>query len=121
MNDDPNLHACNHLYVSDRQTTTTVATHWDVLDKIVGIASLSVTVVFHTTAESLAMYDDQGKERWFCQEVWTDRLEDGRGTHHSRIWDDQGRHIASTSQDCMIRIRGDAEASSKEKEAKSKI
>ena len=67
------------------------------------MASLSHTVVFHTTGDDLDMIGAGGEERWMCQEARSDRLEDGRITHHSRIWAD-GKHIATTLQDGMIRL-----------------
>lgn len=75
-------------------------------------ATLCHTVVFHTGRQALAMdggdkiEGQKGKERgerWFCQESWSDRAEDDRGMHHSRIWDESGRHVATTMQDGLIR------------------
>jgi hypothetical protein len=70
------------------------------------MASLSHTVVFHSAGESLAFAEDdvKGQEKWFVQEVWTDRVNDGRIDHKSKIWSKQGDHIASTMQDGLLRL-----------------
>lgn len=46
-----------------------------------------------------------GEPRWFCQEAWTEGSRHGRGTHHSRIWRDDGLHIATSLQDGMLRLK----------------
>lgn len=107
VSEAPNLHACAHLYASDQMSLFVVVALLDIAPHVTSLASLSHTVIFHTAAPALSMFDEEGRERWFCQEVWTDRAEDGRGVHHSRIWNSEGRHIATTFQDGMMRLRCD--------------
>ena len=102
----PNLHACAHLYASDRNSLFLSAAMQDVEDWR-AMASLSHTVVFHTTDDALDMTTTAGSEKWILQEASTDRLEDDRITHHSRIWDDKGKHIATTFQDGMLKLPKD--------------
>lgn len=98
----PNLHACAHLYASDRNSLFLSASMLEI-DGYLAMASLSHTVVFHTTGATLDTTDTVGKERWVMQEARTDRLEDERITYHSRIWDDTNRHIATVFQNGMVR------------------
>jgi acyl-CoA thioesterase len=101
---DPNIHACAHLYASDRNSLFIVANHYEISDKFTQMASLSHTVVFHTPALEM-MLQNQVKERvWFCQEVWTTRAGGGRAMHHSRIIGPGGVHVGTTFQEGMIRV-----------------
>lgn len=108
-----NLHACAHLYASDQMSMFVVVELLKLEQHSTNLSSLSHSVVFHTTAEALSLFDEDGKRRWFCQEVWTDRAEDGRGVHHSRIWGSDGRHIATTIQDGLMRLGGSPEGMKK--------
>ena len=45
--------------------------------------------------------------RWFCQEAWTGGAQNGRGIHESRMWREDGVHVASTLQDGMVRLKRD--------------
>ena len=106
---DPNLHACAHLYASDRNSLFIVANHLDIADKFQGrfhaqMASLSHTVVFHVPAADLMMNEDNGDRRWFCKEDWTTRAAGGRGIHNSRLVGPSGIHVASTWQEGMVRV-----------------
>jgi acyl-CoA thioesterase len=100
---DPNIHACAHLYASDRNSLFIVARHFEVSDKFTHMASLSHTVVFHTPALHIMMQSQSGKH-WFTQEVWTTRAGGGRGMHHSRIIGLGGTHVATSLQEGMIRV-----------------
>ena len=109
--DDPNLHAAVHLYASDFVSMFVTVQHLGLDDNYSALASLSHTVVLHVDAEEMAVQtedddDPRGEAvaRWFCQEIWTDRAADRRGTHHSRIWDERGRHVATTLQDGLLRL-----------------
>ncbi|THV85511.1 Thioesterase/thiol ester dehydrase-isomerase [Aureobasidium pullulans] len=102
---DPNIHACAHLYASDRNSLFIVANHLEISDKFTHMASLSHTVVFHCPVSQLMLQNQGSGERtWFCQEVWTTRAAGGRATHHSRIIGPDGAHVASTFQEGMIRV-----------------
>lgn len=102
---DPNIHACAHLYASDRNSLFIVANHFGVSDRFTHMASLSHTVVFHSSALNILLQDQSSKEKhWFCQEVWTTRAGGGRATHHSRIIGPGGVHVATTFQEGMIRV-----------------
>lgn len=100
---DPNIHACAHLYASDRNSLFVVANHFEVSDKFTHMASLSHTVVFHTPALHI-MTQSQSEKHWFTQEVWTTRAGGGRATHHSRIIGPGGTHVATSFQEGMIRV-----------------
>lgn len=109
---DPNIHACVHLYASDRNSLFIVANHLDVADSFsqgskAQMASLSHTVVLHVPAADILM-DAQGSEErvWFCKEDWTTRAAGGRGIHNSRLVGPGGLHVASTWQEGMIRVGG---------------
>ncbi|KAK4988234.1 hypothetical protein LTR50_004060 [Elasticomyces elasticus] len=112
---DPNMHACAHLYASDRNSLFIVANHLDVGELFTQMASLSHTVVFHTPIADMMMMakhdasaQEPGQEQdtrlWFCKEDWTNRAGGGRGIHQSRMWGPTGVHVASSWQEGMIRI-----------------
>lgn len=102
---DANLDACAHLYASDRNSIFFVSQLLG-LHSYTMMASLSHTVVFHNaTQDHISTVDEQsGKSKWFTQEIWSDRGADGRVMHHSRIWDEKGRHVATTIQDGLLRL-----------------
>ncbi|KAI4726223.1 Thioesterase/thiol ester dehydrase-isomerase [Aureobasidium sp. EXF-10728] len=100
---DPNMHACAHLYASDRNSLFIVGRHFEISDRFTHMASLSHTVVFHSPASHIMLQDRSGKH-WFSQEVWTTRAGGGRATHHSRIIGPGGTHVATTFQEGMIRV-----------------
>jgi hypothetical protein len=127
---EANLHACTHLYASDRNSLFIIPNHLGLGDKFTRMASLSHTVIFHVDAEQLflpneptdkppnaaptqmegngsANPDPKAKERkWFVQESWTTRVSGGRGLHTSRLWDpESGVHLATTIQDGLIRFK----------------
>jgi len=104
-----NLHACAHLYASDVMSLFVIVGLLELEAYAVSMASLSHTVIFHTAAEALGVYDESGNKRYFCQEVWTDRAEDGRAVHHSRIWGPHGRHVATSIQDGLMRLKATPE------------
>jgi hypothetical protein len=130
---EANLHACAHLYASDRNSLFIIPNHLNLGDKFTRMASLSHTVIFHVDADKLflpnepvdkppnaaptqigegesASPDPKAKERkWFMQESWTTRVAGGRGLHTSRLWDpERGVHLVTTMQDGLIRFREDA-------------
>lgn len=102
---DPNLHACVHLYASDRNSLYIVANHLDMGDKYTGLASLSHSVIFHCPVSQLLLQNsERGDKPWFCKEDWTNRAAGGRGMHLSRIIGFGGTHVASTWQEGMVRV-----------------
>ncbi|KAG8631891.1 hypothetical protein KVT40_001031 [Elsinoe batatas] len=108
---DPNLHACAHLYASDRNSLFIVANHLDVGQNFTQMASLSHTVVFHTPHPDFAMerpgQSGQEERIWYCKEDWTSRAAGGRGIHHSRMVGPGGRHVATSWQEGMVRLGKD--------------
>ena len=46
-----------------------------------------------------------GKPRWFCQESWTGGSQHGRGLHQTRMWREDGQHVATSMQDGMVRLK----------------
>ena len=80
--------------------------HLEVGNDYSQIASLSHTVIFHATASEMDMVNlESGNARWFCQEAWAGGSRHGRGLHQSRMWRDDGLHVASTIQDGMMRLK----------------
>lgn len=101
FDEEPNMHVAAHLYASDRNSLFAVSRHLGVGENFSRMASLTHTVVLHSTGRML----DLSSGKWFMQEAWTDRFGDGRGVHHSRIWDTEGHHVATTLQDGLIRLK----------------
>jgi len=101
---NPNLHACAHLFASDRNSLFVISNALGIPNRIDQMGSLSHSVVFHVRSEKLlfteAVHNDA---QWFCQEAWTPRSLGGRGIHESKIWDASGLHVASTWQDGLVR------------------
>lgn len=130
---EANLHACAHLYASDRNSLFIIPNHLDLSTSFTRMASLLHTVIFHADPSVLYLPnepldkltnaaptqlegngsgspDAEAKERkWFMQESWMTRASGGRGLHTSRLWDpDSGVHLATTIQDGLIRFQEDA-------------
>lgn len=103
---DVNLHICVHLLASDREIIFLVARHLGVRSFISAVSSLGHTVVMHELGEDVTFFRKRGAEqKWFCQEVWTDRWSDGRVVIHGKICDiDTGKHIATTTQDAILKV-----------------
>lgn len=105
--DVTNLHACAHLYASDRNSLF-LAQRALGFEKLAGqVGSLSHTVNFHGYASELLMIDEvTGSLKEYIQESWTSNSGADRVTHNSRIWDrETKRVVASTVQDGMMRIQ----------------
>lgn len=114
---EANMHACAHLYASDRNSLFIVPNHLDRPRDYTRMASLSHSVVFHVGIRDLIMppeprinhsnadptlwenepllvcniegYDrgDQDGRKWFVQEAHLTRATGGRALHTSRMWD----------------------------------
>lgn len=114
---EANMHACAHLYASDRNSLFIVPNHLDRARDYTRMASLAHSVVFHVgvkdlimTAEpridhpdadptlwedgSLPLCNLEGHEKgdkdgrkWFLQEAWLTRATGGRALHTSRMFD----------------------------------
>ncbi|KAH9216960.1 thioesterase-like superfamily-domain-containing protein [Leptodontidium sp. 2 PMI_412] len=105
----PNLHACAHLYASDRNSLYLIPNALHTGAEIRQMGSLSHSVVFHVSSEALLMREGE----WWVQESWTPRSGSGRAVHESWIWkleDGEGEggrgrdvHIASSWQDGLVR------------------
>ena len=117
MPDDPNLHACAHLYASDRNSLFIVANHLNVGDKYTQMGSLAHTVVFHTPIKDL-LFDADGKGKFFTKEDWTTRAAGGRGMFHSRVFAPDGTHVATLMQEGMIRLGGKPNKAARPESAK---
>jgi acyl-CoA thioesterase len=94
-----NLHACAHLYASDRNGMYIISNALKYGDQVNVMGSLSHSVVFHTSSKDLMLRNGE----WWCQESWTARSEGGRGMVESRIIKQNGVHVASSWQDGLIR------------------
>lgn len=114
---EANMHACAHLYASDRNSLFLVPNHLDRPRDYTRMASLSHSVVFHVGIKDLIMtaeprinhpnadptlweegslplcnLDGFGKgdkdgRKWFVQEAHVARANGGRALHTSRMWD----------------------------------
>lgn len=114
---DANMHACAHLYASDRNSLFVIPNFLDRPRDYKRMASLSHSVIFHVgirdlimTAEprinhpdadptlwedgSLPLCNLEGYEKgdrdgrkWYVQEAWFTRATGGRALHTSRMWD----------------------------------
>jgi hypothetical protein len=114
---EANMHACAHLYASDRNSLFIVPNHLDRPRGYTRMASLSHSVVFHVGIKDLIMpaeprinhqnadptlwedgslplcnlegYDkgDKDGRKWYVQEAHLTRATGGRALHTSRMWD----------------------------------
>ncbi|TAQ84265.1 hypothetical protein B7494_g7419 [Chlorociboria aeruginascens] len=94
-----NLHACAHLYASDRNSLFLISNALGFGDQVRAMGSLSHSVVLHVKSRDLLL----GEGQWWCQEARTGRSGGGRGLHESRIWREDGLHVASSWQDGLLR------------------
>jgi acyl-CoA thioesterase len=103
----PNLHACAHLYASDKNSLFVISNALGFGDHVGTMGSLSHSVVFHVRSDELLFkrQKDGGKGmgEWWIQEAWTPRSGQGRGMHESRMWSPKGVHVASTWQEGLVR------------------
>lgn len=97
--DNYNLHACAHMYASDRNGMFLISNAVGFGDEISTIGSLSHSIILHVPRKEMLLKDGT----WWVQEYWTPRSGQGRGMHESRIWDVRGNHVASTWQEGMVR------------------
>jgi len=114
---NPNLDACAHLYHSDRESVWGIVRQYELLDTLDSAASLSHTVVFHSSPDQIR-FNKGGTRNWFYLETGSERVSDGRGLHQGRIYDEDGNHIATTMQDGGIRLSKLSEEDIKERERK---
>ena len=100
---DLNLHACAHLYASDRNSLFLGQRALGFETIVAQGGSLAHTVIFHGPPSRSRMIDDTtGKRKMCVQESWTSNSGADRLCHNSRLWDyDKGRIIATTLQDGM--------------------
>lgn len=107
--EDLNLHACAHLYASDRNSLFLSQRALGFETVIGQMGSLAHTVIFHGPPGRLKMTDENDKRKMYVQESWTSNSGADRVCLNSRLWDyDEGRIIATTMQDGMMRIATDA-------------
>lgn len=104
--DLPNLHACAHLYASDRNSLFLVSNAVGFGDEVGNMGSLSHSVVLHGSSSELLLSSEGGQDgrgEWWIQEAWTPRSGQGRGIHESRIWNARGANMASSWQEGLVR------------------
>ncbi|KAL5366116.1 thioesterase-like superfamily-domain-containing protein [Aspergillus floccosus] len=107
-----NLYACAHMYSCDKNSLLLIPralghTTW------VAMASLSITVVFHEHGDALRMMDwdspvtqdGEPAKRWFIQEAWSPRSGENRVIHESWLWSPDGKLVATSYQDGMLRLQ----------------
>lgn len=101
--DDINVHACAHLYASDRDCSFLAQRSLGITHEI-QVGSLSHTVTFTVPVQDLSTAEDNTR-KWFVHEVWINGSGDGRICHKGRLWDyNSGKIIASAMQDGIMRI-----------------
>ncbi|PYH46350.1 acyl-CoA thioesterase [Aspergillus saccharolyticus JOP 1030-1] len=110
-----NLYACAHMYAADKNSLLLIPRAlgikaWNAL------ASLTLTIVFHDLGKGLRMVDwdadstegvegeDRLPKKWFVQEGWTPRSGDNRAVHESWLWSPDGRLVATSYQDSMLKV-----------------
>jgi len=101
---DANLHACAHLYASDRNGLFPIPNFLELGNDYLAIASLNHTVIFHVEAEGLRMTEDDGKTHWFVNEEAIDKIAHGRALAVMKLWREDGLHVATCFQDGMLRM-----------------
>ena len=98
--DDLNLHACAHLYGSDRNSLflgQRALGHESIIGQL---GSLAHTVIFHGPVSEVKMVDEKGRRKMFVQESWVSNSGADRVCHNSRLWDyEEGKVIATTMQE----------------------
>lgn len=101
-----NLHACAHLYASDRNSIFSAQRALGFHDIRGLLGSLSHTVNFHSHASDWLMVNpESGRPKEYAQEIWTSNSGADRVCHNSRLWDiETGQILATTVQDGMMRI-----------------
>ncbi|KAE8149409.1 thioesterase-like superfamily-domain-containing protein [Aspergillus avenaceus] len=108
-----NLYACAHMYSSDKNSLLMIARALR-YNTWTAMASLTLTVIFHQHGDSLRMIDwdaAPGKDevespkKWFIQEGWTPRSGENRAIHESWLWSPDGKLIATSYQDSMLRVQ----------------
>jgi acyl-CoA thioesterase-2 len=105
VGDDPVRHACALAFATDTGTVTAVrALHpeggtdaWD--GEVFMGASLDHAVWFHRPVRT---------DRWLLVDVGAESLTGVRGLTIGRVFDDAGRHVATFSQEALLRVRDDA-------------
>lgn len=104
--DHLNLHACAHLYASDRNSLFLGKRALGFQTAAGTMGSLSHTVNIHCSPSELAMLEPAtGRCKTFVQESWISNSGGDRVCHNSRIFDfEQGRLLMSTVQDGMMRM-----------------
>lgn len=101
-----NLHACAHIYASDRNSLFLAQRALGFHNTRGQMGTLSFTFNFHGHAKDWLMVDEKtGKPKEYVQENWVSNSGGDRVTLDSRLWDKaSGRVIATTVQDGMMRI-----------------
>jgi acyl-CoA thioesterase-2 len=103
LGEDPILHQCALAYASDDVPTEAVIglhPEWDDREETYQrfmTASLDHAVWFHRPVHG----DD-----WLLHDLASEGLRGGRGMAHGRVLTTQGAHVASITQECLIRDRG---------------
>ncbi|KAL2841548.1 thioesterase-like superfamily-domain-containing protein [Aspergillus pseudoustus] len=107
-----NLYACAHMYSSDKNSLLLIPRSLGIKNWS-AMASLTLTVVFHSHGEALRMVNWDARldgttsdppKKWFIQEGWTPRSGENRGVHESWLWSPDGKLLATSYQDSMLRL-----------------
>lgn len=108
-----NLYACAHMYSSDKNSLLLIPRALGI-KRFADMASLTLMVIVHRRGEALRMIDwdavrsgDNGEVpmKWFIQEGWTPQSGENRAVHESHLWSPDGKLLATSMQDSMLRLR----------------
>lgn len=96
--DDLNGHIALHAYAADRNGLIMLGNHLGFGHCHGRASTLSYSFYMHTNAEGAVMDDN----KWWIAEIQWPRASAGRGMMECRIWNPDGKHIASSYQDGII-------------------
>ena len=98
--DDPNLHRCALAYASDmgllEPSLRAIGASFG--DSGMQVASLDHAIWFHRPFR----FDD-----WLLFALETDSVAAGRGLSHAKVWTRDGKHVATITQEGVMRMRSE--------------
>ncbi|KAI7862743.1 thioesterase-like superfamily-domain-containing protein [Spinellus fusiger] len=96
------IHACAIAYASDNSLLKTSLQNNGIISKSVGmLASIDHTIWFHSPARA---------DEWLLHSMRSPRANDGRGLTFGQVFSRDGRLVASTAQEGLIRLSDSGKA-----------
>ena len=96
--EDVNGHIAAHAYEADRNGLIMLGNHLGYGYSLGHVASLSYSFYVHVNADEAVMTGDG----WWVQEIWWPRVSAGRGFQEIKLWNPEGKHVASAVQDGVV-------------------